>query len=77
MDVAKCLALGADLGGIAGPFLQAANDSTSAVIDLAQEIGDVLRTAMFCLGVSDVESLKEKPVLRAWPPADRHEGASP
>ena len=77
MDVAKCLALGADLGGIAGPFLQAANDSANAVIDLAQEIGDVLRTAMFCLGVSDVESLKEKPVLRAWPPADRQQGASP
>ena len=70
MDLAKVLALGADLGGIAGPFLQAANDSADAVADLAKEIGDVLRTAMFCLGVGDIDSLKEQSVLRPFPPPD-------
>ncbi len=65
MDLAKVLALGADLGGIAGPFLQAANESPAAVADLAGEIGDVLKTAMFCLGIPDTDSLKNAPVLRS------------
>jgi isopentenyl-diphosphate delta-isomerase len=64
MDLAKALALGADLGGIAGPFLQAANDSPAAVSELAQEIGDVLRTTMFCLGIPKINSLKNAPVLK-------------
>ena len=64
MDLAKALALGADVGGIAGPFLQAANDSPAAVAELAREIGDVLRTAMFCLGIPEINSLKNAPVLR-------------
>ena len=75
MDLAKVLALGADLGGIAGPFLQAANDSADAVADLAKEIRDVLRTAMFCLGVSDIGDLKEEAVLRPFPPLDQRQGA--
>ena len=75
MDLAKVLALGADLGGIAGPFLQAANDSASAVVDLAQEIGEVLRTVMFCLGTGDIDSLKESPVLRPLPPVEHGRGA--
>jgi isopentenyl-diphosphate delta-isomerase len=65
MDLAKALALGADLGGIAGPFLQAANNSPAAVAELAREIGDVLRTAMFCLGIRAVTSLKSAPVLKS------------
>ena len=77
IDLAKVLALGADLGGIAAPFLQAANDSAGAVAELAQEIGHVLRTAMFCLGVSDIRSLKEKPVLRPIRPDDHWQGAQP
>ncbi len=68
MDLAKVLALGADLGGLAGPFLKAANVSACAVSDLANEMGDVVRTAMFCLGIPDLESLKGAPVLRSCEP---------
>lgn len=75
MDLAKVLALGADLGGIAGPFLQAANHSAEAVADLAKEIGDVLRTAMFCLGISDTDSLKKTPALRLALPTSQRQGA--
>ena len=77
IDLAKILALGADLGGIAGPFLRAANDSASTVVNLVQEIGDVLRTVMFCLGVSDIGSLKKNPVLRVMPPMERRSGVQP
>ncbi len=64
VDLAKVLALGADLGGLAGPFLKAANVSAQAVTDLATEMADVLRRVMFCLGVANIESLKGTPSLR-------------
>lgn len=64
MDLTKALVLGADLGGLAGPFLKAANVSAQAVADLAIEMADVLRTTMFCLGIGSVEALKGSPVLR-------------
>jgi isopentenyl-diphosphate delta-isomerase len=64
MDLAKVLALGADLGGLAGPFLKAANASPQAVVDLAAEVADVLRTAMFSLGIASVAGLKGTPLLR-------------
>jgi isopentenyl-diphosphate delta-isomerase len=64
MDLAKVLALGADLGGVAGPFLKAANVSAMAVADLAGEMADVLRTAMFCLGIPSIQTLKSTPALQ-------------
>ena len=64
MDLAKVLALGADLGGLAGPFLKAANGSAQAVAGLAAEIADVLRIVLFCLGIPDLEALKGTPALQ-------------
>jgi isopentenyl-diphosphate delta-isomerase len=64
MDLAKVLALGADLGGLAGPFLKAANVSAQAVADLAGEIADVLRIVMFCLGIARVQDLKGTSALQ-------------
>ena len=58
MDLAKVLALGADLGGLAGPFLKAANVSPQAVAGLAAEIADVLRVVLFCLGIPNLQGLK-------------------
>ena len=64
IDLAKALALGADLGGMAHPFLQAGNLSAAAVAELAAEVTAVLRTAMFCLGIRQISSLKGTPALR-------------
>lgn len=64
MDLAKVLALGADLGGLAGPFLKAANESAQAVADLARDLGDVLATVLFCLGIPTIERLKGTPALQ-------------
>ena len=66
MDLAKVLALGADLGGLASPFLEAANGSAQAVAELADEIASVLRTILFSLGVPDIESLKGTTALRLY-----------
>lgn len=69
MDLAKVLALGADLGGLAGPFLKAANVSAQAVADLAAEMADVLRTVMFSLSIRDLHTLKGTPALQPSQPA--------
>ncbi len=68
LDLAKALALGADLGGLAHPFLEAAARSAQAVADLAAEIGEALRIALFCLGLTDLEALKGSPALQPIAP---------
>jgi isopentenyl-diphosphate delta-isomerase len=65
MDLAKILALGADLGGLAGPFLKAANASAQAVIALADELADMLRIAMFCSGIASIQDLRGTLALRS------------
>jgi isopentenyl-diphosphate delta-isomerase len=64
LDLTKALALGADLGGMAGPFLKAADGSPQAVAELADDMAQVLRTAMFCLGITALSGLKGTPALR-------------
>lgn len=65
IQIAKAIALGAAACGIAGPFLRAASDSTSAVIDLILVLVDQLRTAMFATGTRDVAALQNAPVLHS------------
>jgi isopentenyl-diphosphate delta-isomerase len=50
LDLAKAVALGADLAGIAGPFLRAAVVGPEEAHSLARELIEVLRIAMFCVG---------------------------
>jgi len=60
MDLAKVLALGADLVGWPGPFLKAADVSAQAVAGLVAEMADVLRIVLFCLGIANVQALKAR-----------------
>lgn len=62
-DLAKCLALGADLGGFALPFLQAAHHSPEALEDLAQLLLAELRTILFCTDSHDLTDLRRSGVL--------------
>ncbi|MBI5960548.1 MAG: alpha-hydroxy-acid oxidizing protein, partial [Chloroflexi bacterium] len=62
IDIAKCLALGADLGGIAGPFLKAADQSLDAVRKLIWEFTAELRVTMFVSGAVDINALKQTPL---------------
>ena len=75
LDLAKALALGADLGGLAGPFLKAADRSAHAVADLAAEIGDALRITLFCLGIPNIGALQGNPALQPVTPNLRPKGA--
>jgi isopentenyl-diphosphate delta-isomerase len=64
VDVAKAIALGADLGGTAKPALIAAVDAagSDAVITELQGIIDELRVAMFCSGCADLAALRRLPL---------------
>ena len=65
IDVAKCIALGANLAGLAGPFLKAANESQAAVDELIRVLVAQLRIAMFCSGARDLPSLQSGGIQRA------------
>ena len=59
VDVAKALALGADLAGLAGPFLRAASRGPAAASELARELTTTLRVAMFGIGARSIPALRE------------------
>lgn len=58
LDIVKALALGADIAGVAGPFLRAAASGYDAAADLAREFTQVLRVAMFGLGERTLADLR-------------------
>jgi isopentenyl-diphosphate delta-isomerase len=62
MDVAKCIALGATLGGMAGPFLKAAAISSRKVAEAIRLLTEQLRVTMFSIGAPDLESLSRAPL---------------
>jgi isopentenyl-diphosphate delta-isomerase len=57
VEVAKAIALGADLAGLAFPFLQAASDSPSAVDELVQLLIAEIKTVLFCTGNQNLKEL--------------------
>lgn len=64
IDIAKCIALGAKMGGMAGPFLKAAAVSTEAVLELEREITAQIRIAMFNTGAANLTELAQTPLYR-------------
>ncbi len=59
VHVAKALALGADLAGLALPFLRAAEESEGAVAALIDELVTALRIALFATGSRTVADVRE------------------
>ena len=64
LDVAKAIALGADLAGLAWPFLQAAAESTEAVDALVQLLIAELTTVLFCTGNASLAQLQHSNALQ-------------
>lgn len=65
IDIAKSIALGATLGGLAGPFLKAADHSQEAVDLLIHELTAQLRIAMLCSGVGSIQELQRTPLHKS------------
>jgi L-lactate dehydrogenase (FMN-dependent) and related alpha-hydroxy acid dehydrogenases len=57
LDIAKCVALGATLGGMAGNFLKAAAISTEKVIEIIKLTKKQLEVAMFTSGARTLKIL--------------------
>jgi isopentenyl-diphosphate delta-isomerase len=60
IDIAKCIALGAVIGGMAGPFLKAAVISIDQTIQTILEIKREIHIAMFATGSSKLQDLHQK-----------------
>ncbi|MEO0352004.1 MAG: type 2 isopentenyl-diphosphate Delta-isomerase [Cyanobacteria bacterium P01_A01_bin.15] len=67
LDVAKTLALGADIAGLALPFLKAADHSEAALDTLGDILIAELKTALFCTGQGNLQALKHAQVLQRLP----------
>jgi len=58
MDIAKCIALGSTMGGMASPFLKAASNSLAEAIQSIQDVKREIRVTMFAAGVQNIKMLK-------------------
>jgi isopentenyl-diphosphate delta-isomerase len=62
IDIAKCIALGATMGGMASPFLKAATHSTTRTVEVIRTIIKEIQVTMFATGVKDLDALAQTPL---------------
>ena len=59
LDIAKCIALGATLGGMAGQFLKAAAISTEKAIEMMKLTKRQIEVTMFASGAGTLDELRQ------------------
>jgi isopentenyl-diphosphate delta-isomerase len=59
VDIAKCIALGARLGGMASPFLKAAAVSLEETVETLTEVRREIQVCMFASGAGDLDALRK------------------
>lgn len=64
IDIAKCMALGASLGGMANPFLKTAISSVEATIQTIHEISRQLQVCMFACGIANISQLQNTTLIK-------------
>lgn len=64
LEIAKCIALGAKLGGMAGPFLREAVVSTENIIELLMLVRKQIEVTMFAIGAGNIDSLRNSKLIR-------------
>ena len=64
LDIAKCIALGARLGGMAGQFLKAAAVSTEQVIEMMKLTKRQIEVTMFAAGVQELRELESRRLIQ-------------
>jgi isopentenyl-diphosphate delta-isomerase len=63
IDIAKCIALGAQLGGMAGPFLKAAARSLEDTVNFIEDLQRTIRIAMFACGAGSIAQLQNTSLI--------------
>ena len=63
LDITKCIALGATLGGMAGQFLKAAAVSTEKAVEMMKVTKKQIEVTMFAAGVGTLQDLKAERLL--------------
>ncbi len=64
VDISKSIALGAVMGGMAGPFLKAAVNSPEAVIEVIQRVKREIQISMFAAGAKDLQALRQIQLIK-------------
>ncbi|MEL6879214.1 MAG: type 2 isopentenyl-diphosphate Delta-isomerase [Cyanobacteria bacterium J06607_10] len=65
LHAAKAIALGADLAGLALPFLQAASQSEAALAEVSEALIAEIVTVLFCTGCAQLKDLRQLGVMAA------------
>ena len=71
LDIAKCIALGATLGGMAGQFLKAAAISAKSAVQMMKLTKRQIEVTMFATGVEKLDDLKSRKLLNISPEVNR------
>jgi isopentenyl-diphosphate delta-isomerase len=64
LDIAKAIALGADLGAFGQPLLAAALESSDKVVEHISAVIHELKVSMLCAGARDLASLRKVTLVR-------------
>ena len=63
LDIAKCIALGATLGGMAGNFLKAAAVSTDKAVEMMKLTKRQIEVTMFACGAKEIRELENRKLV--------------
>jgi len=64
LDIAKCIALGATLGGLAGQFLKAAAISTEKTVEIMKLMKRQIEVTMFVTGIESMEKFNDATIVK-------------
>ncbi|MBI2184892.1 MAG: type 2 isopentenyl-diphosphate Delta-isomerase [Thaumarchaeota archaeon] len=77
LDIAKCIALGATIGGMAWPMLKRAVISPEVLVEYVKALIGEIRGTMFLVGSRNVEELKRAGYVLTGPLADWRQQRTP
>jgi len=63
VDIAKAIALGADLGAFGQPLLAAALESSAKVVEFIAGVIHELKVSMLCIGAANLTALRKAPLV--------------
>lgn len=64
VDIAKAIALGANLSAVGQPLLQAALESSDKVVEFLAGVIHEIKVSMLCVGARDLRELRHAPLVR-------------